>query len=337
LTSGAARRSAPIRIGDLTIEPPVVLGPMAGTTNRAFRLLCRRGGARLVCSEMVSANALSYGSSKTERMLRTFEGERPVSIQIFGAEPEIMAAAAAIVEAAGADTIDVNMGCAVPKVRKSGAGVALMSDLARAVAVIDAVVARVRVPVTVKLRAGLSSEDDSYVQLAQRLAEVGAAAITMHARTANQSFSERADWSRISRVREAVGVPVIGSGDVFAPEDAAAMMEQTGCAGVMIARGAWGRPWIFAQAAAAMEGKPIPPDPSPQGRLGIALLHAQMLANDFGTDVALHQMTGQIRHYTRDMPGARVLRAAMSEAWSLAELRRAVEAYCESMRRRDER
>lgn len=332
--SGAARRSDAIKIADLSIEPPVVLGPMAGTTNRAFRLLCRRGGAGLVCSEMVSANALSYGSSKTERLLRTFEGERPVSVQIFGAEPEIMAAAAPVAEAAGADTIDVNMGCAVPKVRKAGAGVALMSDVERAVAVTEAVVARARVPVTVKLRAGLNSEDDSYVELAQRLAEAGAAAITVHARTASQSFSGKADWSKIGRVCEAVGVPVIGSGDVLAPEDAAAMMEQTGCAGVMFARGAWGRPWIFGQAAAAIAGEPIPPDPSPQERLGIALLHAQMLADDLGTRVALHQMTGQIRHYTRDMPGARVLRAAMSGASTLGELRQAIEEYCGSLGRR---
>ena len=334
MRGGGLRRTEAIEIGDLRIEPPLVLGPMAGTTNRAFRLLCRRGGAGLVCSEMVSANALSYGSSKTERLLRTFEGERPVSIQVFGAEPEIMAAAVPTAEAAGADTIDVNMGCAVPKVRKAGAGVALMSDPERAVAVTEAVVRRAHVPVTVKLRAGLNGEDDSYVELAQRLAEAGAAAIAVHARTGSQSFSDRADWRRIKRVREAVGVPVIGSGDVFAPEDAAAMLEQTGCAGVMIARGAWGRPWIFGQAAAVIAGRPVPPDPPPQQRLGIALLHAQMLADDLGMRVALHQMTGQIRHYTRDMPSARVLRAAMSEAATLAELRQAIEQYCRSLERR---
>ncbi|MCD6360491.1 MAG: tRNA dihydrouridine synthase DusB, partial [Armatimonadetes bacterium] len=288
----------------------MILGPMAGTTNRCFRLLCRRGGAGLVCSEMVSSNALWHGNRKTENLLlRTFEGERPVSIQIFGGDPDIMAAAVEWVEDAGADIIDINMGCAVPKVRRSGSGVELMKDPDRAVAVVRAVVERASAPVTVKFRAGLTDGDRSHLELARRLEDAGVAALALHARTVAQGFDGEADWRAIAELVETVQVPVIGNGDVVRPEDAARMMRETGCAAVMIARGAWGRPWIFAQAAAAIAGREAPPDPSPAERLGVALCHAQMLTQDVGERIALHQVRGQMRHYARGLPRARRFRA----------------------------
>jgi tRNA-dihydrouridine synthase B len=310
------------------VDPPLVLGPMAGTTSRAFRLLCRRAGAGMVCGEMVSANGLLHRSRKSEALLRTFEPERPVSMQLFGADPEMMASAASLVQRAGADLIDINMGCTVPKVRKTGAGVELMADPDRALAVTKAVLEQVDLPVTVKLRAGMSSQDDGYLELAQRLEQAGVAALALHARSAAQGFGGAARWQHIRRLVDAVGLPVIGNGDVGSAEDAARMVEQTGCAAVMIARGAWGRPWLFGQAAAALAGRPVPPDPPPRQRLGVALCHAQMLAQDLGERTALHQVRGQMRHYCRGLPHAREFRGEAAVVSTLDELRRLIEAYC---------
>ncbi len=285
-----------------------------------------------MCSEMISSNALKYGNQKTENLLlRTFEGERPVSLQIFGGDPRTVAGAVPWAEQAGADVIDINMGCAVPKVRKSGAGVELMAEPDQAVAIAAAVVERASVPVTVKMRAGGRAGDDGVVELARRLADGGVAAIALHARTVVQGFEGEADWRHIARLVEAVDVPVIGNGDVVAPEDAARMMRETGCAAVMIARGAWGRPWVFAQAAAAIAGRPVPPDPSPRERLGVALCHAQLLVNDRGEHVALHQIRGQMRHYTRGLPNARTFRGDVTCASTLDELLALVESYCTAL------
>ncbi len=326
-TSGVGPDARPARIGPLTVDPPLVLGPMAGTTNRAFRLLCREGGAGLVCSEMVSINAIAQGNKRTLRMLRTFENEHPVSIQLFGAAPAIMRTVAPTVVAAGADLIDINMGCAVPKVRSAAAGVALMADPERAVALTRAAVEASDVPVTVKLRAGLAEGDISYVELARRLEDVGAAAVTLHARHAAQGFRGEAEWALIATLVEALSIPVIGSGDVIEPEDAARMMRITGCAAVMIARGALGRPWIFAQAAAALRGEHIPPDPPPAQRLALALRHAAMLVDECGERLAIHQMRAQLHHYVRGLPGARGFRNRANQTSTLAELRVLIEEY----------
>lgn len=305
-----------------------MLGPMAGTTSRAFRLLCRRAGAGMVCGEMVSANGLVHGSRKTEALLRVFQAERPVSMQLFGADPEMMASAASLVQRAGADLIDINMGCTVPKVRKTGAGVELLADPDRALAVTSAVLGQVDLPVTVKLRAGMHRDDESYLELAHQLEQAGVAAIALHARTAAQGFAGAARWQHIRRLVDAVGLPVIGNGDVRSADGAARMVAETGCAAVMIARGAWGRPWVFGQAAAALTGRPVPPDPTPQQRLGVALCHAQMLAQDLGERTALHQVRGQMRHYCRGLPHAREFRGEAAVVSTLDELRRLVEEYC---------
>lgn len=329
---GAEGLAAPLRMGPVTVDPPLVLGPMAGTTNRVFRLLCREGGAGLVCSEMVSINAIAQGNERTLRMIRTFEGEHPVSIQLFGAAPAIMRAVVPTVVAAGADVIDINMGCAVPKVRSAAAGVALMADPERAVALTRAAVEASDVPVTVKLRAGLAEGDSGYLDLARRLQDAGAAAVALHARTAAQGFRGEADWAQIAALVEALSVPVIGSGDVTEPGDAARMMRATGCAAVMIARGAWGRPWIFAQAAAALRGKPMPPDPPPEARLAMALRHAELLVAEIGERLAIHQMRAQLQHYVRGLPGARGFRNNANCVGTLAELRAVVAAYRDELR-----
>jgi nifR3 family TIM-barrel protein len=317
----------PLTIGSVTVDPPLVLGPMAGTTERVYRLLCRRGGAGLVCSEMVSINAIVEGSDRTLRMLRTFEGEHPVSVQLFGSEPAIMREAVPAAVEAGADIIDINMGCSVPKVRRNDAGVALMAEPDRAVALTAAAVEASTVPVTVKIRAGLTLRDHTYLETARRMQDVGAAAIAIHWRAACQGFGGTPGWGSIAKAASALDIPVIGSGDVVRAEEAPLMMRHTGCDAVMIARGAWGRPWFFGQAAAALRGEPIPPDPDPAERLGIALLHAQMLRLDHDEHIALHQMRTQLHYYVRGLPEARRFRSGANRLTTLDELRSLVEEY----------
>jgi tRNA-dihydrouridine synthase B len=312
--------TAALQIRDVRVDPPLVLGPMAGYTTLAFRVLCHQAGAGLVTSEMVSAKALEYGSTKTAPLMQTSPVEHPVALQIFGGEPASMADAARRCVDFGADLVDINMGCTVPKVRKAQSGVGLMCDPDRAVRVAEAVAQAVAVPVTVKYRAGLVAEDDSYLELGRRLQEVGVAALTLHARPASKAFSGQADWACIARLVEHVSIPVVGNGDVTTAQQALEMFEQTGCAGVMIARGALGRPWVFQQTAEALAGREISPDPSPADRLAVALCHAQMLALHQDDEQAAHQMRGQIGFYVRGAPHAGWLRQRCQQVRSLRQL-----------------
>jgi len=310
-----------MQIGHVQIDPPLVLGPMAGYTTLAFRVLCRRAGAGLVTSEMISAKALQYGSAKTPPLMQTSPHEHPVALQIFGGEPGCMAEAARLCVDFGADLVDLNMGCTVPKVRKAQAGVSLMADPDRAVSVAAAVVQAVPAPVTVKYRAGMTAGDESYLELGRRLQDVGVAALTLHARPASGHFRGQADWACIARLVEQVAIPVIGNGDVTTAPQAVERMRHTGCAGVMIARGALGRPWLFRQAAEALAGREVSPDPAPADRLAVALCHAQMLALDQDEAQAAHQMRGQIGFYARGVAHAALLRQRCQQVRSLGQLR----------------
>ena len=316
-----------LKIGDLEITPPLVLGPMAGHTTLAFRLLCRNAGAGLVVSEMISAKALQYGSTKTPPLMETCDRERPVSLQIFGGEPDCMAEAARLCLAKGADLVDINMGCTVPKVRRAQSGVGLMGDPDRAVAVAAAVVRAVPVPVTVKYRAGLVVGDESYLELGRRLQDVGVAALTLHARPASAYFRGKADWRAVAHLAAALQIPVIGNGDVTSGSQARELLEQTGCAGVMIARAALGRPWVFRQARAALAGAPDDWEPSGAERLALALCHAQMLARAADEVSAIRQMRGQMPFYTRGLPRAALLRRACQQITCLAELAELIDEY----------
>lgn len=310
----------PWYIGKVRVEGPLVLGPMAGYTSVAMRVLCRRAGAHLVCSEMVAAQGLAHGSEKSRALLQTCPQEKPVVVQLFGGEPEVVAAAVPWVEEAGADIVDINMGCPVPKVRKAQGGAALLSDPDRAVAMAKAVVERASVPVTCKIRAGVFQGDDSYLELARRLQDVGVAAIAVHGRTVQQGFRGEADHTPAARLVQALRIPVIASGDVHTATMPLAILEDTGCQGVMIARGALGRPWIFAQALAVLEGRQAPPDPGLGERLGLILCHAQMLALQFGEHVAVHEMRAHLAWYTRGVPHGAQLRRQCNEVQSLAAL-----------------
>lgn len=247
-----------MRIGGLVFEDITVLAPLAGVTNLPFRLMVKAAGCGLVCSEMVSANGLVHNSLKTKKLMQSVPAERPLSVQIFGSDAGVMAEAARMVAESGADILDVNFGCAVKKILKSGAGVALMKDPQKAGNILEALRKVVQIPLTIKIRSGWDSDGGQAVQLAKLAQDCGVDAIAVHPRTAIQGFGGVANWSVIKAVKQAVSIPVVGNGDVCQPADALAMCRETGCDGVMIGRAALSNPWICAQAHALIKGQRVP-------------------------------------------------------------------------------
>lgn len=243
-----------LKIGGLRLENPTVMAPMAGVTDTAFRKMVRYRGCGLVCSEMVSANGLCHGSEKTVRMMEHAHTEKPFSIQIFGAKPKNMAIAARMAEQAGADIIDINCGCSVKKIIKTGAGAALMKNVKTAAEIFCAVRRAVEIPVTIKIRSGWDPSGEDALAIARAAQDCGINAVTVHPRTVRQKFSGRAQWRIITEVKQALSIPVIGNGDIRSPEDAVKMMRQTGCDAVMIGRAALGDPWIFSRILAMLSG-----------------------------------------------------------------------------------
>jgi len=305
----------------LTIDPPLVLAPMAGVTNHAFRLMCKEnGGCGLVTSEMVSAYALRHGHARTRAMLDWTEEERPVAVQIFGADPKVVAEGARIVEEAGADIIEINMGCPASKVVKTGAGAALLKDLPRAEAMISAVVRAVRVPVTVKTRKGWDGCEETAVEVARMVEGSGGGGIAVHGRTAGEGYSGPADWDVIRRVKEAVSIPVIGNGDVRTPEHARRMFDETGCDGVMIGRAALGNPWVFRRVHAYLRTGTNLPEPGFDERTEAARRHVRLLVECLGEARAVKEMRGHIAWYVRGAPGAAAIRARVTVALNLEEI-----------------
>ena len=312
----------PLQIGPITIDTPLVLAPMAGVTSHAFRLLCRNHGVGLVVTELLSSHAIHYKNAKTFGMFDWADNERPVSVQLFGGDPALMAEASQVVEAAGADIIDLNMGCWVPKVAKTGAGATLLKDVCLAQSVVKAMVDAVKIPVTVKIRSGWDPSQTTGIEFAKRAQDVGAQAIAVHARYANQGFTGHADWSIIRRVKDVVTIPVIGNGDVETPEDAKRMIEETGCDAVMVGRAAMGNPWIFEDIKHYLETGEHRRPPTLAERIEAALFHVRTMAANpqVGEERAVKEMRGQITHYFKGFPGVSALRCLLVQSRTVEEI-----------------
>lgn len=311
----------PLKIGNINIEKPLMLAPMAGVTDLPFRLLCREQGAGMVCTEMVSAKAIIYKNRNTEALMAVDEAERPAALQLFGCEPEVMAEAARQIAERNFDILDVNMGCPVPKVVNNGEGSALMRHPRLAGEIVAALVKAVKKPVTVKIRKGFDEEHVNAVEMAKILEAAGAAAIAVHGRTRMQFYSGKADWDIIRRVKEAVSIPVIGNGDVDSPEKAAAMLEETGCDGVMIARGAQGNPWIFSRTLRYLEDGSLLPPVSRQEVKAMIFRHADMLIAAKGEYTGIREMRKHVAWYTAGFPHSARLRGRVNTVETLEELR----------------
>ena len=315
-----------MRIGNIELDTPVALAPMAGISDLPYRVICRRFGCGLTVSEMVSAKGLLYKNEKTFAMLQIDEAERPTAIQLFGSVPEELAEAARIVEAQGADIIDFNMGCPVPKVVNNGEGSALMKTPELAGKILEAMVRAVRIPVTVKLRAGWDEEHRNAVEIAKIAEASGVAAVAVHGRTRNQFYMGKADWEIIRRVKAAVRIPVFGNGDIFAMEDGLRMFKETNCDGVMLARGAYGNPWLFAQLRAALEGKDIP-IVTAEEKLRQIILHATALVGFKGEKVAIREMRSHASAYIKGLPRASEYREKFHKLETLREMADLVNSY----------
>lgn len=315
-------------IGNVEIDPPVVLAPMAGITNRAFRVICRRFGAGAVWTDMISSYGIQYRNPRTLDMFDWTPEERPVAVQIFGAEPGAMAIAAQTVEAAGADIIDINIGCPVPKVRKTGAGAGLIENLDIAREVMASVVRAVKIPVTIKTRKGLNDQITTAVEVARIAEDVGVSAVSIHGRTAEQHYSGTADWGIIAEAKRAVSIPVIGNGDVKSPEDARRMIDETGCDGVMIGRSSLGNPWIFRRTVHFLATGMLLPEPTYVERMEIAREHLRMIVELYGEDKGIREMRGQMAWYVKGLPGAAQFRRLLTEAVSLEDMESALAETC---------
>lgn len=310
-----------MQIGTIKLSNPVISAPMAGVTDRAFRILAREFGCGLVVTEMVSDLALIYSNPRTYRML-DFRGEvPPLSVQIFGSNPETMGKAAAIVVERGASIVDINMGCPTPKIVKNGEGSALMKNPDLAAQIVSAVVDGAKgVPVTVKMRKGWDNQSVNAVGFALRVAEAGASAVAVHGRTRDQFYSGKADWDIIKQVKESVGIPVIGNGDIWSPQDALRMMEKTGCDGVMVGRAAMGNPWLFREIVHFLSNQEELPQPTAEERINIALRHLALMVESKGEQIAVFEMRKHAAWYTKGIRGAARIRGTINSCTSRTEI-----------------
>jgi nifR3 family TIM-barrel protein len=318
---------AVLRYETVPVDPPTVLAPMAGVTDRDFRLIVRRiGGVGLVSMEFISSKAIVNGNRRTRELMHFCDEERPLAIQIYGSDAPAMVEAARVVEELGADVCDINMGCPANKVLKGCAGAALMADLGLAERIVAGVRRAIAIPLTVKFRLGLDDRRRSYLELGRICEAHGVAAVALHARSARQMFSGAADWSHIARLKEALSIPVVGNGDISTAEDAVRMLRETGCDAVMIGRAATKNPWIFGQIAARLSGGRLA-EPTLAERRDLVLSHFRLVAERENGIYALHKLRKFTGWYTHGLPNGRRLRQSINQLGDVGTFLAAVEEF----------
>lgn len=318
-----------IQIGNVTIKGNLILAPMAGVTDLPFRLLCKEMGADLIYTEMVSAKGIYYNNKNTEDLLQVLEEERPVSLQLFGSDPELLAEMAKKIEPRNFDILDINMGCPVPKVVNNGEGSALLQNPKQIGKIVHAVSHAISKPLTIKIRKGFGKEDCNAVEIAKVIEDNGAAAIAVHGRTREQYYSGKADWDVIAKVKEAVSIPVFGNGDVNSPETARALFNHTNCDGVMIARGVRGNPWLFQQIKTYLETGEIIPKPTVEEVVAMIKRHSRLQVKYKGEYLGIREMRKHVAWYTTGYPESARLRSRVNEIDSLQGLDELLDEYLE--------
>ena len=309
-----------LKIGNVTLENNLILAPMAGVTDLPFRLLCKEQGAGLICTEMISAKAIYFKNKNTETLMEINERERPVSLQLFGSDPDLMAEIARQIEPRNFDILDINMGCPVPKVVNNGEGSALMKNPRLVHEIVSKVSNAIEKPLTIKIRKGFAEDCVNAVEIAKIAEDAGAAAVAVHGRTREQYYAGNADWDIIRKVKEAVSIPVIGNGDVDSPQKAEALVRETGCDGIMIGRAVQGNPWLFSQILHYQKTGELLPKPGMEEVKEMILRHAKMQLEYKGNYTGMREMRKYVAWYTTGMPHSASVRRMVNEVESYEQL-----------------